>query len=176
MKNLLRNLAFLLTMSVTLSFLASCSEDDEGDNVGSSEDLIGTWNVSALDFEFTINGEDFIQWLVDNAGLSNDDAEFFRDLFETAFSEDITGSFNFNADGTYTATDGGTTYETGTWSLDGNLLTLNVDGDDEPVTLTVNTLTSSALVLSLEETQTEDFDEDGATEEIRIAIQITLAK
>ncbi len=178
MKNLLKNVLYLLIIPLSLAFMISCSEDDDdGGDIGSRSDLIGTWTVDGVTFEFTIDGVDIITWLVDNLGLSTEDADEFRGIFEAAFEEGfISGTITFDDDGTYQSTIGGEA-DSGDWELNGSTLTIQSSAPgDSPTNIEITTLTSSSAVLSFSETEEEDFDDDGTREELAITIEMTLSK
>ncbi len=111
---------FLFMMSLAgLLWISSCGSDDEDDAQPTSE-IVGTWQYDDASLNISVNGVDFIQYLVDELGASSADAIIALALFETAF-EDETGlegvAFTFNADGTYRVTAPGEPDETGTYVL-----------------------------------------------------------
>jgi hypothetical protein len=164
---------YLLLMSITITLFTSCGSDD-GDEIAESNNLIGAWGISGVEIEITINDTDFVQWMIDNLALSDDDATVIQALFQEGFEEDFTGTMTFNEDGSYSSDFDGEV-ETGTWTLNGSTLTLMQAGEDN-VTATVVSLTGSALVIEISQTEQEDFDDDGTKETLRITIRMSLSK
>lgn len=153
---------------VALSFLASCGKDDEGGDISSS--LIGVWSFTNVEIqEFTINGQDFVEYFVQELGLTEAEAEEIALEFEESAEADA-GLANvkveFKADNTFKTTETGEPDETGTWSLSDDGKTLTIDDEE----FTVKTLTSSQMVLAMEQEETEE----GMT--IKIAIEFTFTK
>lgn len=153
---------------VALSFLASCGKDDEGGDTSSS--LIGVWSFTKAEIqEFTINGQDFVEYFVQELGLTEAEAEEIALEFEESAEADA-GLANvkveFKSDNTFETTETGEPDETGTWSLSDDGKTLTIDDEE----FTVKTLTSSQMVLAMEQEETEE----GMT--IKIAIEFTFTK
>lgn len=165
---------YLLVLPL-LSFFISCSSDDENE-IGTEEDLVGTWTLDDASLEFLIDDMDFIQWLVDNLELTSAQADEFEDIFAESYTDGFNGTLTFNEDGTYTANLDDES-ETGTWAFSGTTLTLNPDvTSDTPSELTVLTLTSSALVIEFSETEDVDLEQDGTNETLSISFQLSFSK
>ena len=169
----MRKLLMLVVLPLSVLITTSCGDDDD-DDVGGENDLIGTWTTTGATLEFTIDGQDLVQFFADILGLSDTEAQEFADLFQQGFSEGFEGTFTFNSDGTYTANFDGVA-QSGEWTLSGDTLTLSPVGDD-PVSLTIITLNSSSLVVQLTETESADFDDDGTNEELSIVVELTFSK
>ncbi|MDA0194194.1 MAG: DUF4923 family protein [Bacteroidetes bacterium] len=172
MKNVIRNL-FLIAMSVTVTMLTGCGGDESDPT---EAELVGTWNTTDTAIEILVDGQDVLDWLTDQGGLSSFEAKIAEQVLEEGLSQGFEGTITFNSDGTYITifedeTDGGQ------WALAGDKVTLTSDQVDEvPVTLTILKLNSSTLIVELKETESEDLDEDGAPEEFSITIEMTLNK
>jgi len=177
MKKLIKKFLMLLLLPLSLVFVTSCGDDDD-DDVGSEDDLIGTWTVTGSEFEFTIDGEDLIEWLAEQLGLPASEAEGAAEQVEEELTEGggFSGSITFNSDGTFTSNFDGDS-EGGNWTKNGSALTLTFDSPDEdPITLTIVSLNSSKLVLELSESGEEDIDGDGVDDELSIRVELTLDK
>lgn len=172
MKNLIKKLHYLFFALPLLVFLANCGSDDEP-NIGSNNDLIGTWTVSNAEIDFDVNGQGISEFLI-ASGVPADSVQALVDLFETDFSEGFTGTIEFRSDNTYNS-DFSDDMESGTWTLIGSALTIDPDTDD-PVVSQVITLNSSTLIINLTETETDDFDGDGADDTVTINSTLTLNK
>lgn len=116
-----------LALTLTLPFgLISCSDDDD-ENVGSKEDLIGTWQY--IDFEYTLSAK----------GEELSEKEDFS-------SKKIT--LKFKADKTGILTDEYKNKTDFDWSYKGNKLKLMYEFEDDE-TFTVKTLNSNNLILEM---------------------------
>lgn len=172
MKNYLQKLLIVL-LALSFVLFTSCDDDEEGE-VGGRADLIGTWSFVDFTFEFLVDGEDFIQWSIDNLGLTEEEAEELEALFNEDF-ESPEGTVTFNDDDTYTATSPGEEDETGSWSKNGETLTIDPDGDS-PTTFEILKLNNSTLVIGYTESDSDDFDEDGTSENLEFNTTLTLEK
>jgi hypothetical protein len=166
--NLLKQTALLLLMSIFM--LTSCDKDE--DNVNSKRDnLIGLWTITSSETEITINGTDIIEYFMAELGLSQSDAEAFAEMFQS----DMTGTIEFNSDGTYEAVSGGAT-NNGTWELNGDTLTMDKGTEDE-ADAEIISISSSKLVLEISETDSSsDMNEDGTNDTLVVRITLNCSK
>ncbi len=139
--------------------------------------------------EFTIDGQDLVQFLADTFGLSDTEVQPFTDVFETEFPGGFEGTITFEADGRYSASFDGE-QDSGEWTLNGSIMTLiSIMPGEGPVMLTVITLNSSSLVVQLRETESflhllfhlsnhfsGDFDDYDTNEELSIIVVSTFSK
>ncbi len=88
---------------------------------------------------------------------------------------DMEGIVEFKDEGLFSAAWVGDDPESGTWTLDGNKLTINVEGEDA-MTFDVITLSETQLVIKQTETESEDMDQDGTVETIEMILQMTFTK
>jgi hypothetical protein len=165
--NIKRNpvIAFLLIFA-----LGACQKDN---STGGSGNIVGKWSVTSSNVKITVNGTDIVQYLVDNLGLTQQQAETMANSYAT---EAMNGTIEFKSDGTYSTTsDQGTT--TGTWDLSSDKKKLTLDaGTSDEVIIDVKSLTSSKLVLTETDTQTEDVNADNTPDTLVSTINITLGK
>lgn len=171
------NFLFLIGVVSACSILFSCGNDE--DKKPEPHKIIGTWTFSSMDYETTVNGQDFITFLVETYGVTEAQAEEIVDQYLGDDLEDeFQGSITFKEDGTYQSNDG-TSTETGTYSLDSSEtnLTINPDDEDEDsIVFDVTEFTNNNLSLEYSMEYEEDITEDGESEEIEILMDISLTK
>jgi hypothetical protein len=173
MKEIVTTAKFLLYMGLMVVILTGCDDDD--DDVRNAESLlIGVWSVSDTDFDASVDGQPLATYFVENGGLSAEDANIAVALFEALIKTSLSGTVEFKDDHTFVANFGGDP-ETGTWELssDGKTLILDPGGPDE-VIMTVNTLTESTLDIDFSQVTFEDLDDDPATPDVEITIDINM--
>ncbi|MEX2593342.1 MAG: DUF4923 family protein [Anditalea sp.] len=174
MKNNL-NLLFLAVLISSFSILVSCGNKD--DESPKQDRIVGTWTYSSLDYDATINGQNYITFLVENLGVSEAEAQTMASILILQGIEQIAGAgITFNADGTYVIQDG-SSEETGTYSLENNetQLTLNPD-DGDTIIFEVTEFTNNSLTLASSEEVLEDLNGDGTDETIEITFDIGFTK
>ncbi len=121
MEKYIHKLLLLLVLPLSVIMFTGCGGDDD-DDIGSEDDLIGTWKSTGATIEFTIGDQDIVEWFAEQLGLSDAEAAQLADLFEEGFSEGFSGTITFNSDGTYSSNFEGDV-ETGDWTLSGSTLT-----------------------------------------------------
>ncbi|WKK84877.2 hypothetical protein [Marivirga arenosa] len=165
MKNL--KLLFVLVASM---FLFQACNDDETAKEGEVE---GLWNVTNFTVDFTINGESFTDFFADDQST----ADLVEEILTASFEDSFGGTIEFKSDGSYVAQDDNNTTGEGTWSInsDGTVLTLD-GGTAEEFSFDVITATKSSLVLNYTESQSQDIDFDGTTDEVSTSLDLTLSK
>ncbi len=170
-------LTFLLTTFLALTF--SCSSDDDA-NSGPAT-LAGTWIGTAVDY----SGSSITTATA--TGETTSEATFFGDGFDInntlIFSEDpntidASGVYSVNLDYNFNGVITTETIENidflgaGTWTRSGDTVTITEDGESS--TATIETLTSSTLVLSITESE---IDTNPTFEtETEISVIITFAR
>ncbi len=158
--------------------LASCDDDGDGDNESGTADLlVGTWNTSDVDIDATVDNQSFIDYLVDEFDFTQEQAEFYYDLFISELESEITGTLKFNSDNTYES-NFDDEIDNGTWSLSSDEKTLTLNDGSENIVLTINSISSNTLNVTITDDFTEDLDDDPGTpdEIIEIEADITLTK
>ncbi|WP_204345281.1 DUF5004 domain-containing protein [Psychroserpens algicola] len=139
--------ALRLFVLVTLVFTFGCSSDDDSSTGGSIEeaDLIGTWNIVTLVSELPLD--------VDEDGTASENLHTESDC--------VVEQLIFNADGTWsgdseyaleflTELQGVLCFDNsrnGTWTLDGNALSLVASGVDRTVSISLSADTLSFNLL-----------------------------
>lgn len=132
---------FLWLISILMLFpfsLVSCSDDDDEGSVGSTSELIGTWESVSRTYQWKEDGE-----IIDE-GVEND-----SDI-RVIFNEDGTCRMAEYYNGTWHWEDGGV------WSYKNGKITIIGSGGDERESATVKELTSSKLVLEFHDKYMED--------------------
>jgi len=154
-------------------FVSSCEK--EGEIVES--DLIGTWEMGQVSVDMMVGPISLKQFLLTALQLPEVAADALVDQLTAEFMDIGGGTITFNEDYSYALIDGDLG-EAGTWSLDGKKLYMVVTGeivDNDP--LTVNSLSSAAAIVSWEEEQEVDVDEDGTADfTATIVIELNLSK
>lgn len=131
---------YLLLVSIVLT--TSCSSDDSS---ASQEDLIiGKWTISNVALvSMNMGGIDVIA-LMESSGVDTQNLGI-EEMIENELGENPI--FEFKADNTLTITANGEV-DQGTYQLEGDQLTITTQGDPEPDTSTVKTLTANTLILT----------------------------
>lgn len=157
-----------------LCMIVSCNDDDE--NPSNSDLLIGKWSISATTLDMNLNGKSLVQYLVQDVGLSQPEAEMFEALFEEMLQESFVGTIEFKADKTTIYNIGGDS-DTGTWRLSNDGKTLYLDeGTIDETTVNIIELTSSKLSIEMTQTEEADLDEDGSSENVTVEVSMTLSR
>jgi len=153
----------------------SCNDGDEGDDFVAAE-LTGTWGYNSFDIDITINDVDFLEWYADAFDQPTSEFEDLLEEFETEFNDFEGMTMTFNEGGTVVSSFPGEDDEEGTWVLNETDQTLTISFDGYPMVLNVHTLTSSALVVSFEESEEADIDDDGSSDVMAFIMTIGLTK
>jgi hypothetical protein len=173
MKKLFVNPVIVLSLIATMFFVSSC--ETEGDIVES--DLIGTWEMGQVSVDMKVGPISLKQFLLTALHLPEVAADALEEKLTSEFMDIGGGSITFNEDYSY-ALINEDLGEAGTWSLDGKKLYMVITGetvDDDP--LSVNSLNSTAAIVSWEEDQEVDVDEDGEADfTATIVIELNLTK
>jgi len=171
MKMKLLNLRNFIPVIITGLILSSCSKDPTPE-----EDIIGTWTTESATFTSMVGNKTMTQYLIDEAGLTEAQAQAVMILFNSELQGYFTGTLQIKPDNTYTATLGGEP-DNGTWSLssDGKKLTID-SSTEEPLILDVIELTSSKIHLQGTYTEAQDLNDDDIMETIIVAIDWTFTK
>jgi hypothetical protein len=129
----------------TLLLAAGCDKDPEPVVL-----LVGKWTVTGGVTKITPSKDAFITYLI-GLGFDRPDAEdAAADLENNTAVEPIDGTFEFQGDGTYEATDGGDT-ATGKWELSPDGITLTTDkGTPGEQVSVINKINGSDLELDFD--------------------------
>ncbi|MBQ9124708.1 MAG: lipocalin family protein [Acholeplasmatales bacterium] len=117
MKKFLKMCLVMLVAVLTLT-LASCKDDNEG-----ASGVVGTWNVT----EYKVGDVDYIAMMGEGATISME------------FTEDGKATMTVSAMGMSESMEG-------TYTVDGETITITIDGDPQSGTISGNTITISENV------------------------------
>ena len=159
----------LAVIGISFVFTTACDKDE----VGITASIVGSWTVSETSMDMTIDGISWLDYMVNELGLTSEIAE--TSWAEIQSETDMEGIVEFKDEGVFTTEWVGDAPELGTWILDGNNLTINVEGDDTMV-FDVITLSDTQLVIKNTETESEDMDQDGTEETMEIVMQLTFIR
>ena len=167
---------FWALSAVALLATFGCSDDEV---IGFTDDeIIGVWTVSGTTVDFSVGGMSLIDYLVETLELSEVEALLFEALISEGIDEGFDGTVEMRADNTYVAQFGDDPAENGTWELtvNGTILELLEAGVSEATELNLISINATTMILSYEESEPMDFDQDGVEEEITLLIEMTLTK
>lgn len=165
----MKNFKLLLVLVVGMLAFQACNNDDEENT---EAEIVGVWEIDNLDFDVLINNQSLSEFLGDDSGQ-------FETLFTAELEAEFENStFEFKSDNSYEVTQPGEPTETGTWSInsDGSQLTLDA-GSSDAGTFNIKSISNTSLILNVEEADdSEDLDGDGTADEIKIIMDLYLAK
>jgi len=164
-------------VAATMFAVTGCSKDDEGSSIN-RDDVVGSWSVVKMTISQSISG-----LTGEYASLNGSRTQ------ESGPEEGESSIFTFNSDGTaivsntYIDHDNNDAVLTetgnGTWTLSGKELTLNVtyDNDDtDSQVFMVDEVTSTKLVLSVEQSTTDSTSIPGQTATITYSVSVEFQK
>ncbi|MBC8051463.1 MAG: DUF5004 domain-containing protein [Sphingobacteriaceae bacterium] len=126
----------VLTLLVVAVGFTGCKKDDGDDDAKAN--LVGKWALTKETWSSTVGSQ---------APQTGSDTDFDNDDYV----------YEFKSDNTYRVTEDGDLEDSGTYSIqnDGKKLVLNDSNEDQDENFTIKTLTSSQLVFTYEEIETE---------------------
>lgn len=115
-----------------VSIVAACGSDSDPKPKSTSK-LVGKWNVVSSQTLLSVNGKTYKQYLVDNLGLSEEEADIYTGIVEQLLS--LSGFYaevEFRNDFTWTGnSEFVSTPATGGWELTSDEKTLTLTNDAE---------------------------------------------
>ena len=173
MKKLLAHAVVLLTLISAVLFVSSCEKEAEIKEA----DLIGTWDMGQASIDIKVGPVSLFQFLKTSLQLADQEAQDMVDQLTSEFDKISGGTITFEADYSYQMVHGDLS-EDGTWKLEGDKLYLTITGeaqDDTP--LTVESLDGSSAVVTWDEDQEVDANQDGTNDfTATIIIELNLSK
>jgi len=173
MKKLFLQSIILLTLIASLLFVSSCKKENEI----SEADLIGTWDMGQVSVDVKVGPISLFQFLKTTLQFADQEAQALVDQIISEFDDIGGGTITFNANYSYQMVNGDLV-ENGTWKLEGDQLYMTITGeaqDDNPLTL--ENLDSTSALVSWEEDQEVDVNEDGTNDfTATIVIELNLSK
>jgi hypothetical protein len=164
----------VLLMIPCLLLLTGCNKDEE-DEITTSN-IIGKWTISAVTFDIKIGEVSLIDYLIDQLGLTEEEADLYRSLIDSELDSEFEGTIEFKSNQTFNIDIGGES-DTGTWELSSDNKTLILDEGTEDETIAeVKILTSTQLHLVFTTNEYLDFDEDGTEDVMSVVVDMQLVK
>lgn len=174
MKKCYNYLAVLLMVSGTL-FVTSCDENDDDNSPISQSAIIGEWVYKSADISIVINDMDIIDYFIEEFEISEDSAEVWKEMFTEEMNDFDGYKWKFTSDNKYlvTSPEGN---ETGTWSLSSDNKKLTLTSEEETEVVDLKTLTSSKMIVFMEESMEEDINGDEVDDQIEVSFELELQK
>ena len=163
----------LLIICLAIILFAGCNKKEQV----ATGDIVGLWTVSSSTVDITVGTQPIKQYLIDNFGYSDADAQTLIDYFTVLILQDYTGTIEFYSDYYYDSYIG--EYSDGEWSISSDEKTITLDaGTIWEMTLEVVSLTPNLVVIKLPpQTEDVDLDNNGSDETtVTIIIELTLTK
>jgi len=172
MRKLFVSHVILLTLIASVLLVSSCETKEEIHEA----DLIGTWDIGQASVDIKVGPLSLYDFLTTSLQFADEEAQEIVDQYTSEFIEIGGGTVTFNADYSYVMLQSDLE-ESGTWKLEGDKLYLTITGeilDDDP--LSVESLNSSAAIVSWEEEQEIAIGEDMNDIPATIIIELNLSK
>jgi hypothetical protein len=170
----MKNLKLIFLLVVVPVFFQSC-KDDDGVN---PDDIIGIWTADDVNVDVAVNELELTKYLTEQAGYSAQEAALFKGLAMTAYEAAFAGfTVEFKSDNTYEINIPNEDNETGPYTVNSNVTVLTIDArtNDETI-ITIKSLGSNTLVLLFQDEETDDLNDDGTNENLKITTTLTLTK
>ncbi|MFK7952625.1 MAG: hypothetical protein AB8B73_07235 [Ekhidna sp.] len=177
MKKINNKNLYLFLIPLCSLFISCDNNEDDLTAIDGQADIIGTWTISDVFYEFLIDGTDFIEWLEANLELSPTEVQELEDTYINLI-DGFKGKITFNKDNTFSSNLTDENNDTGSWTLINSNLTLRSDTaeNEEGGVYKVISLTSSNLILEVVETGISDFGEDGTNETSTTTLRLSFSK
>jgi len=176
MKSMNRIFYSLLTLFALVGFMG-CSEDDEVKTVATEADLVGTWTMQSSEVDFTVNGQDIIDYMIEVLKISEEEATIQKEILEGGAAMESGMTIELKSNHTYIAKETGEDPDDGTWKLssDGKKLLID-EGTVDEMEFEFKSIASNNLSLFTERSGKMDFDEDGTDETVEVKMTLNLTK
>ena len=153
-------LKILFITVLTISIVSCGDDDDAGNDVGGSVDLIGTWNAVSVNYTGTTVTE--ANGVSIQADFVGEGMNIDYTLNFTSNPNELTSEGSYDIELTTTILNETTTQtftdiefaSTGEWLLDGDQMTVTADG--VTTIITVVELTATSLILNIIDVQTQN--------------------
>jgi len=163
----------ILLLFMLVVFISSCSKEDEIS--ATYNKICGEWVVSDIQFDMSISGQNFVDFLIDNYGFTEEEAQVESDENEFAYIESWTGTMHFKQDGNYEFNIGGE-YFSGTWALSNDEKTIHVLLIRQYMNFNIVSVDEKIMKLRFDQVYYVDIDNDGNKEAIDYNNDFTLEK
>ncbi len=142
----------------------SCDEDPD-----TAELLVGTWTSTEIDINPFVGSRTLTDYLIDEVGLTPEDAEAFVDDLIASLEPELTGTLTINGDGTYESDfEGGS--DSGTWELSADGMTLTLFEGPDTIVITINSITETTWYATISDDFPIDVDEDPGTPDVLVTV------
>ena len=171
MRNL--NLSISILVLITGLTFSSCKKSKDP---SPTDNLIGTWTTGASTVSIMVGSITLTQYAIDVLDLTTTEAQLYTTVFTELVKQGFTGTIQIKSDNTYTSTVGGVA-DSGTWILSADSKKLTIDSStDVPMIFDIVELTAQSLKLKIEQTESEDLNEDDIPESLNVKADINLTK
>lgn len=158
----------------------NCSATDCDDNdadacdneMSTAELLVGTWTPTDINIEASVGTQSVPDYLVNEIGLSPEDAAAQYELLQDEFEAQITEELIFNVDYTYSSYFNGA-YDNGEWSLseDEKTLTLLEGAIPDIIIITINSISETSWDATTGGDFLLDLDNNPATPKVLVSVE-----
>jgi len=171
MKKLVSNLGFLFFIYSICFFLTNCSEEKT-----SSSALVGTWNVTNVEYDAYVGSMTVEDYYLNELGLSQQLTDIAMSMFNDEAKSYLESTLiEFEADYWYWTNIGDPAGDEGNWSINDNETLIILDeGTIWETPITVHSLTSTSLNISFTMVEEIDLDDDAQTPDVEVTFDITL--
>ena len=163
----------ILLLSILVVYLSSCSKEDEISVT--YKQICSEWEVTDIQFSLSIGGQDFVDFLINMYGMTEEEAQIVLEANETAYRESWTGTMHFKQDGTYEFNVGGE-YYSNNWYLSDDEKTIHVFYHGYYVDFRIVSVDDNTMYLRFDQIYYVDVNSDGNKEAIAYMNDFTLEK
>lgn len=161
---------FLLLMLSGLVF--SCNNKNE---ITTYDLICGTWTVTDIQFELTVEGQDLATFLMDEYGYTEEEAQAVYEQNKEYYKDSWTGTMEYKSDGTYDFNVGGENYKND-WYLSDDEKTIHVFFVNYYMDLDILSIDNQKMELIFDQIYYSDIVGDSNKEAIAYANHFTLIK
>ena len=152
-------------------FLSNCSEEE------SSSQIVGTWNVTNVDFDAYVGSMTVEDYYLNELGLTPQETAIalknFNDEAEAYLESSL---IEFEADFYYWTNIGDPAGDEGEWSINANETLIILDqGTIWETPITVNSLSGNSLNISFTMEEEIDLDDEPQTSDVMVTFDITMS-
>jgi hypothetical protein len=163
---------FILVLITGLTF-SSCNKSKDPTP---ADNLIGTWTTGTSTVTVMVGTISLTQYAIDVLHLTTSEAQLYATVLTELIKQGFTGTIQIKSDNTYTSNIGGEA-DSGTWILSADSKKLTIDSStDVPMIFDIVELTAKNLKIKMEQTESEDLNEDDIPESINIKAEINFTK
>ena len=163
----------IVISSIFMLFNSNCNNEDD---ISETYNLVcGKWSVTNIQFEVTVGGQSYVDYLMDTYGFTEGEAQVQLEETENSYRESWTGTMNFKQDGNYEFDIGGKSF-TGAWALSDDEKTIHVLLLRQYMNFDIVSVDEKMMKLRFDQVYYADIDDDGNMEAIDYNNDFTLEK